>query len=297
MTTYTSAQMDGYWGYWVLLDFSWVFGYDDWQEWRYGIALRDDATGEIVDWCITAGVNYIDEGGHYNYEFVIKIPDQPETEVGKCYTPVYYDATLFSGTYVELEMGDSQYDVPGFCIGEPYRPEEAETHEINWIKAVFTYGDANRNGCASYDEMIALYEWGMQEQSVYDDFLDLYFSADTNADGLMTWSELNQWLPSVSEYLSNEQMAATQTFFKWFDLEHGNTDFGVTREEAEAGIADLASRLSFFYDEFNFYWHFFNQEHMNTVEGSDDVCVTEEELIDTMEESYRWSYLEIRSYW
>jgi len=86
------------------------------------------------------------------------------------------------------------------CIGEPYRPQGHLTWELNWIKAVYTYADTDLDGCATYEEMLNLYEWGMRDEATYESLIDAYFdAADADGDGLMTWSELNQWLPSVAD--------------------------------------------------------------------------------------------------
>jgi len=89
-------------------------------------------------------------------------------------------------------------------------------------------------------------------------------------------------------------MAATKTFFKWFDL-NGDGNSAITKEEALAGLTQLAGMLSYFYDEFNYYWHFFNDEQMSTVEGHG--CVTEQEFTFYIEESYHITDQEILNYW
>ena len=33
---------DGYWGHWIFLDQWAIFGYEDWQPWKFGIAIRDE---------------------------------------------------------------------------------------------------------------------------------------------------------------------------------------------------------------------------------------------------------------
>jgi hypothetical protein len=38
------------------------------------------------------------------------------------------------------------------------------------------------------------FEWGTKDADVYLQMVDDFFDADANADGLMTWSELNKWL-------------------------------------------------------------------------------------------------------
>lgn len=61
------------------------------------------------------------------YEYIIKIPDQGmdiDIEVGYCYTPIYYDASVHSGQFIE---GETPYTAGlAFCLGEPYRPRSAQ---------------------------------------------------------------------------------------------------------------------------------------------------------------------------
>lgn len=105
----------------------------------------------IVDWDVLGGVNYVDNDGDPVYEYVIKVPDAPEVSVGDCYTPVYYDASMYHGTYIP-GLSPSM-DAATFCIGEPYRPLTDYEMETDWINAVFTYADQDRDGCVTFDEM------------------------------------------------------------------------------------------------------------------------------------------------
>ena len=86
--------------------------------------------------------------------------------------------------------------------------------------------------------MITLYEWGLQtvEDGTAVDLIDMYFAADLDTDGLMTWSELMQWLPTVDEYLSIEQQRATMALFKYWDLHYGNEDYALSNDEAITGM-------------------------------------------------------------
>ena len=118
---------DGYFGFWILLNQWSVFGYEDFEEWNFGVVFRQ-TYDKILDievdlpyeFDFDAAVEYIDEpDGNYIYEWVIKIPDQDATletiSVGDCFKPIYYDATYEYST----EM-DSQMVLDEFCIGEPW---------------------------------------------------------------------------------------------------------------------------------------------------------------------------------
>lgn len=188
---------DSYFGNWIFLDQWAVFGYEPWEQWRFGITIRNYYTGTYVDWDIIGGVEYIDESGDYIYSYVIKVPDQPEVEVGDCFVPVYFDATEHNGVYIP---GDTDsYDASMFCIGQPYHDQSEEESEMAYIKAIFTITD-NGDGCGTYDEMVAIWQWGISDSGTYLQMVDDYFdSPDLNDDDLMTWSELNQWLDSADQ--------------------------------------------------------------------------------------------------
>ena len=57
-----------------------------------------------MDWPVIDGVEYYSEPGQDEmYEYIVKIPDQGvdrDIEVGYCYTPLYYDATVDNGEYI-----------------------------------------------------------------------------------------------------------------------------------------------------------------------------------------------------
>ena len=62
--------------------------------------------------------------------------------------------------------------------------------------------------------MTELYEWAMQDASTYIGYVDMYMAADASGDGLMTWSELNAWLPGMLEAgLTEAQGDAILAFF------------------------------------------------------------------------------------
>lgn len=149
------------------------------------------------------------------YEFVVKIPDQGtfvDIEVGYKYTPIYYDATIHGGEYVEGST--PSYEGPLIVIGEPYRPRSEEEHEMAWIEAVFIYAAGSLDGCATYDDMLGLYSWAAEADAV--GLIDQYFAGgDLDEDGMMTWSELNQWLPGAiaAGDLTEDQALATETLF------------------------------------------------------------------------------------
>ena len=94
------------------------------------------------------------------YEYIIKIPDQGEDrdiEVGYCYTPLYYDATVHDGEYIP---GQTPVDEGlAFCLGEPYMRATDQAYSASWIEAVFIFADEDGNDCATYDEMINIYNW------------------------------------------------------------------------------------------------------------------------------------------
>lgn len=183
---------DSYFGYWIFLDQWSVFGYEPWEQWRFGITIRNYYTGSYVDWDIVGGVEYVDESNDYIYSYVFKVPDQPEVAVGDCFVPVYFDATEHNGVYIP---GDTDsYDAPMFCIGQPYHDQSEEENEMGYIKAIFEMADEDGDGCGTYNEMVALFEWGTKDADVYLQMVNDFFDADMNADGLMTWSELNKWL-------------------------------------------------------------------------------------------------------
>lgn len=223
----------------------------------------------MVDWDTIGDVNYIDTAGDYIYEFVIKVPDQPVVSVGDCFTPVYYDATLFNGVYVDPET--PSYDGMTFCIGEPYLPLDGLAQEEAFIYSFFKFADDDSSGCVTKDEMIALFEWGLSGEETMLATVDaFYMSGDLNADGLTTWSEFNQWIDSLPDSYLGTEVEAQRALFQYFDASSGNADFALSRDEAEAGVTDLMSKIGYFYDDYNFYWQFFDKD--------DDTCVTLEEL-------------------
>lgn len=103
---------NGYVGYWIFLDQWEIFGYEHWEEWKFGVAIRNEQTGGMVDWEIIGGVEYYDNKGDEVYEYAVKIPDQPVVQVDEWYTWVYYDATRFDGVYIPGET--PAYDGPTF---------------------------------------------------------------------------------------------------------------------------------------------------------------------------------------
>jgi hypothetical protein len=52
---------DGYWGHWIFLDQWFIFGYEDWEEWNFGVVIRDEQTGGYVDWPFITGAEYFNE--------------------------------------------------------------------------------------------------------------------------------------------------------------------------------------------------------------------------------------------
>lgn len=151
-----------------------MFGYDDWQEWNFGIVFKKSDTGVIWDFEFVSGVEYKDNSSpqEWVYEWIIKIPDQENEQgsiaVGDCFTPIYYDYTQAAG---QFSPEVSQYDAPEFCIGEPYMPPSEYNDITDYISAVYTVcnvdldhlntaGELVNEGCATYDEMVACFEFG-----------------------------------------------------------------------------------------------------------------------------------------
>lgn len=66
---------NGYVGYWIFLDQWEIFGYEHWEEWKFGVTIRNEQTGGFVDWEIIGGVEYYDNKGDEIYEYAVKIPD------------------------------------------------------------------------------------------------------------------------------------------------------------------------------------------------------------------------------
>lgn len=144
-----------------------------------------------MDWPIIHGVEYYSEAGDEIYEYIIKIPDQGvdiDLEVGYRYTPIYYDATVDGGVYIEGST--PSYDGPTFEIDIPYPRQDEYESEAAWIEAVFIYAAGSIDGCATLDGMLGLYTWAMEADAVA--LIDQYFAeGDIDADGMMTYSELN----------------------------------------------------------------------------------------------------------
>jgi len=153
---------DGWWGADIWLDQWAIFGYEDFEEWKFGVKIRSNQDGTIQSddrWCINDGVEFFDGWGDETYEYMYKVPDQStdyDFEVGYCYTPVLYDATVDGGEYIDGET--PSFDGLSFCIGEPYMPLDDMEITSTLINAFFVFADDNEDGCATRDEMTALYE-------------------------------------------------------------------------------------------------------------------------------------------
>lgn len=94
----------------------------------------------------------------------------------------------------------------------------------------------------------------------------------------------------------------------YFDLmfgeENGAVDYALGYDEAVAGMLDLQERISYFYDEFNYYWRFFNGfgdsfdgYQIDDNPNDAEVCLTLPELQSSMAASYDVTDPEIRTYW
>ena len=144
-----------------------------------------------MNWPIIHGVEYYSEAGDEIYEYIIKIPDQGvdiDLEAGYRYTPIYYDAAVDGGVYIEGST--PSYDGPTFEIDVPYPRQDEYESEAAWIEAVFIYAAGSIDGCATLDGMLGLYTWAMEADAVA--LIDQYFAeGDIDADGMMTYSELN----------------------------------------------------------------------------------------------------------
>lgn len=221
---------DGYWGYWIYLDQPTLWGYGDWQEWQFGIKIKDE-TGSTVDWCPVAGVNELTEEGDFVYRYIFKIPDMDTTEgdieIGDCFTPVYYDGTLHYGSY-DSAM-DQQYDAPEFCIGEPYLAGIDFYSAI--IGILFSWADSDSDGCANYDEFVSILAWA--NTNSYDEtttaISSIFFMCDADSTGALTWAELNNCMDNAG---ADEEMATMmRVLFQYFDvmaLDEGTFDHRLT---------------------------------------------------------------------
>ena len=86
------------------------------------------------------------------------------------------------------------------------------------------FADADEDGCATRDEMTALYEEAINIVDAGDTlgYLEAVFnSGDLNGDDLMTWSEINQAIPGI---VANGVMSETRTnailgLFQVFDIQ------------------------------------------------------------------------------
>lgn len=131
------------------------------------------------------------------------------------------------------------------------------------------------DGCATEEEMNKLFSWGSQDADKYADMVTGFFEkGDANADGLMTWAELEAWLDTAdgqevfggAKMQGEEEKDAMKAFFKYFDNNHGDGDFALTEEEALAGVQKIAKRVSStdtgvsFVEESKFIWAFLNED-------------------------------------
>lgn len=145
--------------------------------------------------------------------------------------------------------------------------------------------------------MVSLFEWGVQDADKYVEFVSSYFDfGDLNADGLMTWAELNAWLASSDSAegfaFVGEEKEAMKAFFKYFDKEVGNEDYAMTREEAVMGTQHVAGKIGAFYADFNYFWQFFDAQGV-----SGDNCVTYPEIRDKIEDAWDVTNDDITNYW
>ena len=140
-----------------------VFGYEDWQEWDFGITFKKSDTGDIWEFDFVAAVEYLDDEGNAIYEWIIKVPDQENEmgsiQVGDCFTPIYYDATQYDCVYNDLDS--NAYDAPEFCIGAPYQSPNEYDDITDYITAVYmTCFNEDDPTCSTYDEMVQCFSFG-----------------------------------------------------------------------------------------------------------------------------------------
>lgn len=64
------------------MDQWYVFGGEDWEEWRFGFNILD-SWDNPVNWDILAGIAFMNNEGQVIYDFAAKIPDQPEVNPGE----------------------------------------------------------------------------------------------------------------------------------------------------------------------------------------------------------------------
>lgn len=183
---------DGYWGYFLYLDQPTLWGYTAWDEWKFGIVIRD-ANGTAMDWCPIAGVTEYDATGQWVYRYIYKIPDNDETngdiDIDQCFTPTIYDGSSRNGAY-DANMA-SQYAEHDFCINEPY------LNGLNWMETIigilFGWADSDSDGCVTYDEFWGIIQWSMMDtMNDFEVMLSETFSTcDVDGTGLLTWAEFN----------------------------------------------------------------------------------------------------------
>lgn len=176
-----------------------LFGGEDWEEWRFGFEIYGP-DGSAVDWPVLAGIAFMNNEGRVVYEFVVKIPDMPEVMDGEVYQFMFYNQNS-AGNQCSISPDALTAEGKTFTINKPYDcmiGDECYNEETDIIKGLWEFADYDNDMCVSYEEMVALFEWGNQDASMYPALVDSYFgSADLNADGQITWSEFNDWLATV----------------------------------------------------------------------------------------------------
>lgn len=296
---------DGYWGYWIYLDQPTLWGYGDWEEWQFGVKIRDD-NNAMVDWCPVAGVNELTEEGDYVYRYIFKIPDmdtsEGDIEIGDCFTPVYYDGTLLHGGY-NPTMAE-QYDAHDFCIGVPYLAGVDFYSTI--IGILFEWADADGDDCANYDEFVGIIQWAntAADDEITGAITTTFGMCDADGTGTLTWAELNACLEGAGA--DDDTATMMRVLFQYFDVmaeEEGTFDYRLTVDEMIAGVNGIKNYVRDLLSEFNFYWHYFDLSMDECIslpefeEGLGKVTEVTTETITTFWINYYLTTYQITEYW
>lgn len=144
---------------------------------------------------------------------------------------------------------------------------------VDWYNAIYIVADENHDMCVTREEIMNLFSFGMLDPTMIQGITDQTFAyADINNSGVLSWAEINQFIPSLPDSMFDEaDKKAMEAFFKYFDYKYGSEqDFKMSKDEMMAGILDLASQVGYFYAEYNFWWDYFDMDN--------DGCISNEEL-------------------
>jgi hypothetical protein len=263
---------NGYFGYWLNLDQPGLWCYHDWEEYRFGITLRDEQTGGYVTWTPIGGVNELTDDGGYFYRYIFHIPDEG-VNVGEKYTPVYYDGTAYGGTF--MPGMEEQYDAYTITIGAPYMPADEWEYESSWFAFLFKMVDMDGDGCISRNEMWSYVQWGNTDSGTFEAMAaEVFNSCDSNGSGVLTWAELNECLPAD---MDGSEADLLKLMFQYADLK-GDQSYTLTADEVMAGVKEGASYTHKMYEHFDFYWAQFDMDG--------DTCVVLPEWEEVIKKTY-----------